>query len=123
MRSDAGLAVSVGPSLVPSWRAASQEVWAKAAVAQVVILETEMEGSGDGAVLGFTRLSGSKRLYRKGDTVREAGSLVEPMTAPDPLPAIPVSRVISFSSRTLAVMAHRSWRSLVQSGHWLMCAR
>ena len=58
----------------------------------LLTLEAGMEGSGGGAVLGFTRLPGSKRLYRKGDTVREAGNLVGPMTAADPLPAIPASR-------------------------------
>ena len=44
--------------------------------------------------LGFPRLSGSKRLYRKGDTARETESLVEPMTDADRPSAIPGSRFI-----------------------------
>jgi hypothetical protein len=56
-------------------------------------LETGMERDEDGVVLGSTRLPGSQRLHQSGDATREAGSLVEPMTAADSPSAIPVSRI------------------------------
>jgi hypothetical protein len=55
-------------------------------------LETGMERDEDGVVLGSTRLPGSQRLHRKSDATREAGSLVEPMTAADSPSAISVFR-------------------------------
>jgi hypothetical protein len=58
-------------------------------------LETEMERDEDGVVLGSTRLPGSQRLHQSGDATREAGSLVEPMTAADSPSAISVFRLQS----------------------------
>jgi hypothetical protein len=55
-------------------------------------LETGMERDEDGVVLGSSRLPGSQRLHRKSDATREAGSLVEPMTAADSPSAISVFR-------------------------------
>lgn len=46
-------------------------------------------------MLGFTRLTGSQRLYPIGDTPQETGSLVEPMTDADRPSDIPDSGVIS----------------------------
>jgi hypothetical protein len=53
-----------------------------------------MEKDEDGVVLGSTRLPGSQRLHQSGDATREAGSLVEPMTAADSPSAISVFRFI-----------------------------
>ncbi len=55
-------------------------------------LETGMERDEDGVVLGSTRLHGSQRLHQLADATREAGSLVEPMTASDSPSAISVFR-------------------------------
>jgi hypothetical protein len=55
-------------------------------------LETGMERDEDGVVPDSTRLPGSQRLHRKSDATREAGSLVEPMTAADSPSAISVFR-------------------------------
>jgi hypothetical protein len=63
-------------------------------------LETEMERDEDGVVLGSTRLPGSQRLHQSGDATREAGSLVEPMTAADSPSAISVFRVMDKPRQT-----------------------
>ncbi len=52
-----------------------------------------MKRDEDGVVLRSTRPPGSQRLHQSGDATREAGSLVEPMTAADSPSAISVFRI------------------------------
>ena len=52
-----------------------------------------MKRDEDSVVLRSTRPPGSQRLHQSGDATREAGSLVEPMTAADSPSAISVFRI------------------------------
>ena len=61
-------------------------------------------------MLGFTRLSGSKRLYPKGDTAREAESLVEPMTDADRPSAITGFRVNGIERLRPPLCVINSWQ-------------